>query len=260
MRKYLYYDALREELYDKEKKDIRFIAKRTFKDYVDENDIEYSIAGKTKLKEYQPHKDDRNNAKALLSFTDSKDEELLYEIKDYKLCKVKGYIPVEEEKFIEVVGINPLFLLLLLLLLLLIGFGIYMLLTSNKQVPENPQINRYIEDAETETLNADSSSTRYRFNTTMTVIKDTIQNMNFENVNEEKYLQIKIKLHPDDEDYIFDSGLIPPGKMLTGDALLTHIEPEEYETIAECYSYGKISEEDFEQLSQTNFEIKLVVQ
>ena len=59
--------------------------------------------------------------------------------------------------------------------------------------------NRYIEEATTSETYKDEASTRYRLNTTLTVAKNTIQNLNFENINEGKYLRLKFKLDYDND-------------------------------------------------------------
>ena len=256
MRKFIYNNSLPSELFQKERKDVKYIRKKDWEKYVKDTDEDYRIVGQTKLKPFKEDKNnkDKNTDILIVPIKDNdKESEKHFIVKErFRFTRLIGYIPVENHEYIKLVRFNFLWLLLPLLLILLIGTGIWWF---TRPEPEQPVINRYIEENKTEIVNEDSSATRYRFNTTMTIVKDTIQNINFENVNEKKQLQIKIKLHPDDKDYIYDSGLIPHGQIVKADTLLKHAEPGEYSTIAECYSYN----EGGEQQSQTNFEVRLIV-
>lgn len=236
----------KEYLLDKKKNNIPYISKKQFQKYVEHSDEDYRIVGQTKLKSAKKDKDNTILSVSISQFDN------LFRVKDYKLIHTKGYLPLKNHEYIKIVAINPL--IFILLGILLIGLGIAAWLLWPKQTEEVPK-NRYIEDVKTPERNTDNASTRYRFNTTMTIIKDTIQNLNFENLNKGKQLRIVIKADPKDKDPIYDSGMIPEGSVVNADVLSKSIDKGEYNTIAECYAYDK----DENQLSQTNFEIKLIV-
>lgn len=118
---------------------------------------------------------------------------------------------------------------------------------------DDSKINRYVEDTVVEDVNTDVSKTRFRFNTTVTVKKNTIQNLNFENVNEDKTMQIKIKC---DDEYVFDSHSIEFGKKLTADVLMKPLDKGDYDALAEVYTFNS----DGEKTNQTNFNMKIVVE
>lgn len=124
-------------------------------------------------------------------------------------------------------------------------------LLNNKE--DDVRFNRYVEDVVVEETNTDMSKTRFRFNTTITVKKNTIQNFDFENVNKDKTLQVKIRYI---DEYIFDSHSIAYGKKLTADVLTKEMNKGTYNAIAEVYSYNM----DGEKTNQTNFQIKIIVE
>lgn len=149
-----------------------------------------------------------------------------------------------------VVSKNWLVVLLSIVLFTCIGFGIYFQLNKD----EKPAFNRYVEEiVEKENTNTDSNKLRFRFNTNIMVIKNTLQNVNLENVNKGKDIQMKIKY---EDDYIFDSGLIAYGKVLKSEVLLKEMPKGTHNVVAEIYSFDS----DKTLTNQTNFNIKLNVQ
>lgn len=232
---------------------------RKLKEIAKVEDRQLSVIGQTKLKQLSEEQikvsPQKLRGDAILLVRNRKNIEGSFEIKsEYRYSRVVGYLPVGDDQFVAVVSVNPIYFLALLLVLLCLGLGIYV---STRPQQDDPEINRYIEEVETSDTNTDSTSTRYRLNTTLTVVNSTIQNLNFENINEGKYLRIKIKLdYENDTDYIYDSELVPFGKKITADTLLRSDVPAgTYQTIAECYSYSL----EKVQLAQTNFVITLIV-
>ena len=108
----------------KDIKDLKFIKKKTFNKLVDDG-LEYSIVGRTKLKKI---KDDNDSDRLLTN--DNK-----YLINKYKHHRIKGYIPVGNNKYIEYVGIYFIIIWFILLFLLLsgsiLGYNYYQYIHSN---------------------------------------------------------------------------------------------------------------------------------
>ena len=227
---------------------------RAYKEDAKSEDRQLSVIGQTKLKQISDENSETTKADAVLLVENNSGIERRFEVRDrYKFSRVVGYLPVGEDQFIAVVSFNPIYLGVLLVLLLGLVLGVYFATLPQE---ENLTDNRYIEEVSTTEVHTDQSSTRYRLNTTLTVAKNTIQNLDFENINEGKYLRLKIKLdYENDTDYIYDSELVPFGKKVTADTLLKDVPAGTYHTIAECYSYSM----EKEQLSQTNFKITLIV-
>lgn len=212
-----------------------------------------SVIGKTRFKVVED-KHVSSKCDAILKLGNSDVAVGEFEVcEEYKFTRIVGYLPVGEDCFIAVVKLNPLLpIIAIFLLLSLIAGAVFVMMPREEVIPPN----RYLEENNSGITNSNHTATRYRMNTTMTIIKDTIQDLNFENVNEGKYLRIKIKKdYKNDKDYIYDSGLVPYGKKVTADTLLKSVDPGTYETIAEVYVYN----ENEEQTAQTNFEIKLIV-
>lgn len=214
-----------------------------------------SIVGKTKLKQINNDSSDTYNYNAVLKINDQRDSvSSIFEVRDqYKFSRVVGYIPCGKNLFIAIVKFNLLPLLVAFCSLLAFVTVIILIMTPGK---EDIPLNRYLEDNNNGIVDTGQTTTRYRMNTTITVVKGTIQDINFENVNEGKYLRVKIKKdYEKDKEYIYDSGFIPFEKKVVADTLLKNIDPGTYETIAEVYVY----DENENQMGQTNFEIKLIV-
>ena len=224
-----------------------------YKEVLKKENRSVSVIGKTKLKPVDD-KSDSNKYDATLHIEKSDKAFGNFEVcEEYKLSKIIGYIPVGEDRFIAVVKINPLFPVIAILLLLALIATVVLVMIPREEVVLP---NRYLEENDVGIVNNSQTRTRYRMNTTMTIVQDTIQDLNFENVNEGKSLRIKIKKdYKNDKDYIYDSGLVPFGKKVTADTLIKSVEPGTYETIAEVFVY----DENEKQIAQTNFEIKLIV-
>lgn len=225
-----------------------------YKEKIKHENRRVNVVGKTKLKLIHDSKRISNKCDAILKLGNPSVAVGEYEVReDYRFTKIVGYIPVGEDCFIAVVKFNPLPPIVAVFLLL--GF-ITVITIMMAPKAEVIQPNRYLEENNSGITNHNHTATRYRMNTTMTVVRGTIQDLNFENVNEGKYLRIKIKKdYKNDNEYIYDSGLVPYGKKVTADTLSKSVASGTYETIAEVYVYN----ENEEQTAQTNFEIKLIV-
>lgn len=236
---------------------IPIVPKKAFQEFKAKSEMDGQrivIVGKSKLKQVSSEQVLSQKSGTLFSIPNKHGDKKFFEVfEDCKFTKTIGFIPVSESEFIEIVAFNPLFVIIPFILVSIVTFGVCAFIASQRQ----PEINRYIEEVDTtETVNNNDSTTRYRLNSTITVAKNTIQNLDFENVNEGKYLRIKIKLNKDDTDYIYDSELVPFGKKIVSDTLnRTDVPAGTYKTIAECYVYSL----EKEQIAQTNFEITIIV-
>ena len=241
--------------------DVAIVPTEKFKEYrnsTKKENRQLTIIGQTKLNQISSARVNSNHGSdkttAVLEVPVRKDAYCYFEVRDnYQFSQIIGYIPVGDDRFVAAVALNPLYLILVVIVIFGIAGGVYFITR-----PKEEQLidNRYIEEANTSEIHSDQSSTRYRMNTTITVVQNTIQNLDFENINEGKYLRVKIKLDPDnDTDYIYDSELVPFGKKVTADTLLKEVPAGTYHAVAECYSYSS----EKEQLSQTNINITLIV-
>lgn len=251
----------------KDKKDssklfVSAIPTARFKKYKEDVRLEnrqLTVIGQTKFKQLSEEEvnviSKSTKAEAALVVNTSDGLTRYFEIQNnYKSSRVVGYLPVGNDLFIAVVSYNPLPIILIIGTIGVIIAGAAFLMQPRV---DEPYINRYIEEIDTTDVNIDSSSTRYKLNTTLIVKQSTIQDLNFENVNEGKSLRLKIKLNKEDSGYIYDSGLVPFGTKVTADTLkTTDVAAGTYHTIAECYVYT----ESEEQIAQTNFEITLIVE
>ena len=241
--------------------DVAIIPTEKFKEYrnsTKKENRQLTIIGQTKLNQISSARVNSNHGSdkttAVLEVPVRKDTYCYFEVRDnYQFSQIIGYIPVGDDRFVAAVALNPLYLILVVIVIFGIAGGVCFITR-----PKEEQLidNRYIEEANTSEIHSDQSSTRYRMNTTITVVQNTIQNLDFENINENKYLRVKIKLDYDnDTDYIYDSELVPFGKKVTADTLLKEVPAGTYHAVAECYSYSS----EKEQLSQTNINITLIV-
>ena len=95
---------------------------------------------------------------------------------------------------------------------------------------------------------------RIRIGSYVTIENDTMQNLNFENANENRLMRCLIRL-ADEDSYCYMSQYIEAGDMITADVIETKdMEAGENEALAELYTYDP---ETKEQIGQVN--VKLVL-
>ena len=253
--------AIKVKLSDGKEKRVLALSTKTFEKFrleCKKAGKSFTLLGKTKLKALKKGTNGKTRttkgSDAVFSISSTEH----FEVRNkYSFVHTIGYLPVGENGFIEVVKFNPVVLLIALLMACAFVSASYAIITS---VTESNRENPYIEEIDVPETNSDPNSTRYVMNVTMTIQKSDnnyiISGMGFENWNENKDLRLKIKLHPDDKDYIYDSEMVPYGKKIDADYLDTPVtEPGEYNTLAECYVYSS----NGEKIAQTNVEITLIV-
>lgn len=162
------------------------------------------------------------------------------------LIEKDGLYHIKSNKFLF------LFLILILCGTLLSGF----LMMKPTDCPQDLVFNRYLEEVtEDEKVNTDSTQTRFKFNSYLFVKKNTIQNLNMENLNQGKNMEMIIKIK---DDVVFKSHLIGFKQKLVGDVLTKELPKGVHNGIAEVYTYKEIDGNQIK-VNQTNFEIKLEV-
>lgn len=95
---------------------------------------------------------------------------------------------------------------------------------------------------------------RVKINPQIVVKQDTMQNLYFENVNKDRYLQCKIRLE-DSKKYIYESELISENEIIKADVIdESKLKKGNNNALAEIYAYDK----NKEKTKQTNVKIVLV--
>lgn len=148
---------------------------------------------------------------------------------------------------------KKLFVIIFIIFLALFTIGGCFALNQSDSKDEYEHFNRYVEEVQDDDVNNTIGQTRFKFNTTVHVKKNTIQDLGFKNINEGKTQVMKIKLN---DDYVFDSKKIPFKKQLTADVLLKKVNKGEHDVLAEVYTYN---DKDVK-VNQTNFKMKMVVE
>lgn len=147
--------------------------------------------------------------------------------------------------------------LLFFLIIILCGtlFGCFWMVQPHKE-SDDKIFNRYLEEiTENVETNTNSSQTRFRFNSALIVKKNTIQNLNMENINKGKTMEMVIKI---DNEVVFKSHLVGYKQKLVGDVLTKELKKGEYSALAEVYTY-KDNNGNPVKVNQTNFKMKLSV-
>jgi len=138
-----------------------------------------------------------------------------------------------------------LIIILVVIILALIGALAFFILNDNDKTAIIVETDMELQDVENDGM------IRIKMNPYINVQKDTMQNLEFYNLNEGRLLQLKIKAK---DKYVYESELIEEGKIVKADVIDTKDLPSgETEALAEVYSYTP----DGELVAQTNVEIVL---
>jgi hypothetical protein len=144
--------------------------------------------------------------------------------------------------------------LIFIIILLLAVMAVEGALLYKKLTYTGASVTAVIQDGTEELNDPDTGNLRISINTDVTVIDDTMQNLDFANYNKNRYLRCRIKYG---NDYIYDSGLLPENKVLVGDFVDTDkLEKGDNDVIAEVYSYSL----DEEEIGQTNVQLVMNVE
>lgn len=136
---------------------------------------------------------------------------------------------------------------LIILLIIAIGAAVFLFLhedktaiiiTTDKQVQDVDETNQL----------------RIKINPQIEVKSGTMQNIYFENVNKDRYMQCKIKLSGEDK-YIYESQMISENEVIQADVIdESRLKKGENKALAEIYAYDLHKEKT----KQTNVEIVLI--
>jgi flagellar basal body-associated protein FliL len=144
--------------------------------------------------------------------------------------------------------------LIFIIVLLLAVMAVEGTLLYKKLTYTGASVTAVIQDGTEELNDPDTGNLRISINTDVTVMDDTMQNLNFANYNKNRYLRCRLKYG---NDYIYDSGLLGENKVLVGDFVDTDkLEKGDNDIIAEVYSYSL----DEEEIGQTNVQLVMNVE
>jgi DNA-directed RNA polymerase delta subunit len=135
-----------------------------------------------------------------------------------------------------------------LLTVTLLGGGWYFTLHFDHTAPSKTAVIVKTQEALHDTSDG---QLRLKMNSAVQIYEDTMQDLNFVNLNEERQLRCKMKV---DNIYIYDSGLIKAGDMVQADVIHTAPLKKGQNTVtAEIYNYDMQEE----MIGQTNVTIDL---
>lgn len=140
--------------------------------------------------------------------------------------------------------------ILLVLLLILGGIVAYMALSDGDDKTA------IITNADESLTNVDDSNElRVKMNTSLRIAKDTIQDLQFYNLNKDRYMECKIRLDGEDS-YVYESPMIKEGEVIAADIIDTKdIKEGTNKAVAEVYAYNM----DKNLTKQTNINITLIL-
>lgn len=138
-----------------------------------------------------------------------------------------------------------LIIILILIILILLGALAFFLLNNNSKTAIIVDTDMQLQDVDAD------GQLRVKMNPYINIQEDTMQNLEFYNLNEGRYLQLKIKVG---DKYVYEGPMLETGKVIKGDLIDTKNLPKgETEAIAEIYSYSL----EEKPMGQTNVEVIL---
>lgn len=138
--------------------------------------------------------------------------------------------------------------ILIVLLICALAVSSFLLLKRDTKTAVIEKTEQQLNDAEK------TGQIRIKINSTIQVEGDTMQDIDFYNVNDNRLLKCKIKLKANDE-CVYESEFVNPGEYIKADILNSDIKAGTHEAIAEFYSYSVDSKK---KIGQVNAEIVLV--
>lgn len=136
----------------------------------------------------------------------------------------------------------------ILIIVLIIILIILLYRSCNTQEIKTAVIN---EDKNVELNDTSSGNIRVKLNPSVDIKNGVLQNLNFSNFNEDRFLKIKIKV---EDEYIYESDFVKPREVLEGDFIKeNNLDLDGKEAIGEIYSYTT----DKVLVGQTNVVINL---
>ena len=140
-------------------------------------------------------------------------------------------------------------IIIILLMIVVVLLALICVQCGNQPVPGSTAVIEHNDDVIL--TNPDNGSIRIKINPAINIKGNIMQNLNFCNYNEDRFLRCRILF---EEEYIYDSGLLASGDMLKGDYIKGELLPSgSSEAIAEIYSYDSAEN----MIGQTNVKIML---
>ncbi|MEY8367095.1 hypothetical protein AALA22_15825 [Anaerovoracaceae bacterium 41-7] len=143
---------------------------------------------------------------------------------------------------------QKILIIILLIAVALMGAGLFYVLNGNDLRTSKTAV---IVQTNEELSDTNGGQVRIRINSAVQVYEDTMQDLAFANLNEDRQLQCKIKVG---DTYVYNSGLIKSGDIVQADVIDTSVlQKGKNQATAEIYSYN----EDKELKGQSNVIIDL---
>ena len=139
-------------------------------------------------------------------------------------------------------------IIILLITVALMGAGLFYVLSGNDLRTSKTAV---IVQTDEELNDMSSGQIRVRINSAVQIYEETMQDLAFANLNQDRQLQCKIKVG---DTYVYNSGLIQSGDIIQADVVdISALKQGKNQATAEIYSYN----EDKELKGQSNVIIDL---
>lgn len=139
-------------------------------------------------------------------------------------------------------------IIILLITVALMGAGLFYVLSGNDLRTSRTAV---IVQTDEELNDMSSGQVRVRINSAVQIYEETMQDLAFANLNQDRQLQCKIKVG---DTYVYNSGLIQSGDIIQADVVdISALKQGKNQATAEIYSYDM----DKELIGQTNTIIDL---
>ncbi len=139
-------------------------------------------------------------------------------------------------------------IIILLITVALMGAGLFYVLSGNDLRTSKTAV---IVQTDEELNDMSSGQIRVRINSAVQIYEETMQDLAFANLNQDRQLQCKIKVG---DTYVYNSGLIQSGDIIQADVVdISALKQGKNQATAEIYSYDM----DKELIGQTNTIIDL---
>ncbi len=139
-------------------------------------------------------------------------------------------------------------IIILLITVALMGAGLFYVLSGNDLRTSKTAV---IVQTDEELNDMSSGQVRVRINSAVQIYEETMQDLAFANLNQDRQLQCKIKVG---DTYVYNSGLVKSGDIIQADVVdISALKQGKNQATAEIYSYNM----DKELIGQTNTIIDL---
>ena len=139
-------------------------------------------------------------------------------------------------------------IIILLITVALMGAGLFYVLSGNDLRTSKTAV---IVQTDEELNDMSSGQIRVRINSAVQIYEETMQDLAFANLNQDRQLQCKIKVG---DTYVYNSGLVKSGDIIQADVVdISALKQGKNQATAEIYSYNM----DKELIGQTNTIIDL---